>query len=187
MLDFLYNKKTCRVQIVVENIETLCLINVSKSVFNQKSNREKEIIAKKNLIQLLHPKSYLIHNKYGAPKLSNGKAFSLSHSKELLAVISANKLAAIDIETINQKAFRVRNKFLSRREQYLAKDNEMATLMWCAKECLYKIHKTGGLNLKEDLTIKKIFKNKLECYLLNNEYVLNYEKIKEHWLVYYFD
>ena len=86
------------------------------------------------------------------------KPFSLSHSKELLAVISANKLAAIDIETINQKAYRVRNKFLSRREQYLAKDNEMATLMWCAKECLYKIHKTGGLNLKEDLTIKKYLK-----------------------------
>ena len=85
MLDFLYNKNTCRVQIVVENIETLCLINVSKSVLNQKSNREKEIIAKENLIQLLHPKSYLIYNKYGAPKLSNGKAFFFVSFKRIIS------------------------------------------------------------------------------------------------------
>tara|TARA_B100000963_G_scaffold63327_1_gene51336 strand:- start:5621 stop:6184 length:564 start_codon:yes stop_codon:yes gene_type:complete len=187
MIDFLYQKKTRRFQIVVEKIETLCLKRFSKSVFNQKTNREKEIEAKKNLIQLMHPKSNLIHDIYGAPKLSNGKAFSLSHSKKLLAVISANKLASIDIEPISQKAFRVRSKFLSNREQNLAKNNEMATLMWCAKECLYKIHKTGGINLKENLSIKNIFKNKLECYLLDKEYTLNYEKIKEHWLVYYFD
>ena len=63
----------------------------------------------------------------------------------------------------------------------------MATLMWCAKECLFKIHKTGGLNFKENLSIKNIFKNNLECYLLDREYTLKYEKIKEHWLVYYFD
>ena len=187
MIDFLYHKNTIRFQIVVEKIETLCLQKVSKSVFNQKTNREKEIEAKKNLIQLMHPKSYLIHDIYGAPKLSNGNAFSLSHSKELLAVISADKLASIDIEPISQKAYRVRDKFLNDREQKLAKNNEIATLMWCAKECLYKIHKTGGLNFKDNLLIKNIFKNKLECYLLDREYILNYEKIKEHWLVYYFD
>ena len=105
----------------------------------------------------MHPKSYLIHDIYGAPKLSNGNAFSLSHSKELLAVISADKLASIDIEPISQKAYRVRDKFLNDREQNLAKNNEIATLMWCAKECLYKIHKTGGLNFKENLKIHKTY------------------------------
>ena len=47
MIDFLYHKNTIRFQIVVEKIETLCLQKVSKSVFNQKTNREKEIEAKK--------------------------------------------------------------------------------------------------------------------------------------------
>ena len=59
--------------------------------------------------------------------------------------------------------------------------------MWCAKECLYKIHQKGKLIFNEDLKIHNISKNQIECSLLNRQYLLNYEKFKEHWLVYYFD
>ena len=34
----------------------------------------------------------LSYNKFGAPKLSNGHAISISHSKELWQVITAEKL-----------------------------------------------------------------------------------------------
>ena len=104
-----------------------------------------------------------------------------------MAFIIANKLAAIDLEPISPKAYRIRHKFLSQEELILAKDDEMATLMWCAKECLYKIHQNGQLIFNKDLKIHKITINQLDCILLNKQYTLNYEKFKEHWLVYYFD
>ena len=187
MIEFSLNKKTAQFQLVIESIETLCLTNLSMAEYLQKTKREKEIEAKENLIQQLYPKSHLSYNIYGAPNLSNGKAASLSHSKELLAFISANKLASIDLEPISSKAYRIRHKFLNQEEQNLAKDDEMATLMWCAKECLYKIHQKGQLIFNKDLKIHKITINQLDCILLNKQYTLNYEKFKEHWLVYYFD
>ena len=187
MIEFSLNKKTTQFHLVIESIETLCLRHLSGAEYLQKTKREKEIEAKENLIQHLYPKSHLSYNSYGAPNLSNGKAASLSHSTELLAFISANKLAAIDLEPISSKAYRIRHKFLSQDELNLAKDEEMATLMWCAKECLYKIHQKGKLIFNEDLRIHNISKNQLECSLLDRQYILNYEKFKEHWLVYYFD
>ncbi len=187
MIDFLLNKKTTQFQLVIESIENLCLTHLSKSEYLQKTKREKEIEAKKNLIQHLFPKSSLSHNIYGAPNLSNDIAISLSHSKKLLAFISANKLAAIDLEPISTKAYRMRNKFLNQEELNLARDDEMATLMWCAKECLFKIHQKGKLIFSKDLKIHSITKNRLECFLFDRQYSLIYEKFKEHWLVYYFD
>ena len=187
MIEFSLNKKTTQFQLVIESIETLCLRHISRTEYLQKTKREKEIEAKENLIQHLYPKSHLSYNSYGAPNLSNGKAVSLSHSKELLAFISANKLAAIDLEPISPKAYRIRHKFLNQEELSLVKDDEMATLMWCAKECLYKIHQKGKLIFNKDLKIHNITKNQLECSLFYRHYTLNYEKFKEHWLVYYFD
>ena len=187
MIEFSLNKKTTQFQLVIESIETLCLRHLSRTEYLQKTKREKEIEAKENLIQHLYPKSHLSYNSYGAPNLSNGKAISLSHSKEFLAFISALILAAIDLVPISPKAYRIRHKFLNQEELSLVKDDEMATLMWCAKECLYKIHQKGKLIFNKDLKIHNITKNQLECSLFYRHYTLNYEKFKEHWLVYYFD
>ena len=187
MIEFSLNKRTSQFQLVTESIETLCSIHLSSAEFLKKTKREREIEAKKNLIQHLYPKSHIYYNSFGAPKLSNGKAVSLSHSNELLAFISANKLAAIDLEPICTKAYHIRQKFLNHEELNLAKDYEIATLMWCAKECLYKIHQKGKLIFNKDLNINSISKNQLECSLLGKQYTLIYEKFKEHWLVYYFD
>lgn len=187
MIEFSLNKKTTQFHLVVESIESLCSAHLSKTEYLKKTKREKEIEAKENLIQHLYPKSHLFYNSFGAPKLSNGKAVSLSHSQELLAFISANKLAAIDLEPISSKAYRIRHKFLSQEELNLVKNYKIATLMWCAKECLYKIHQRGKLIFNEDLKIHNISKNQLKCSLLDWQYTLNYEKFKEHWIVYYFD
>lgn len=187
MLDFSYIKNTRRFHLTIESIEILCLTKISRTEYLNKSKREREIEAKENLLQHIYPKSHFCYNSYGAPYLSNGKAVSLSHSRELLAFISANKLAAVDLEPINSKAYQIRNKFLSQEELNLAKDNKIASLMWCAKECLYKLHQKGKLIFNKDLKIHNILENQIECSLLDKHYILNYEKFKEHWVVYYFD
>ncbi|MBF45550.1 MAG: hypothetical protein CMD38_04670 [Flavobacteriales bacterium] len=187
MSDFLFQKKTKKFQLVIESIDTLCKIEKSSLKNSIKNKRKKEIKAKEKLIKKLFPDEQLSYSKFGAPQLSNGNAISLSHSKELFAVITAEKVASVDIEPIDKKAFRLKNKFLDNVELNFIKHHETATLLWCAKECLYKLHQRGNINFKQDLKICQLSNNHIECSLINKTYFLKYKKINKHWLVYYFD
>ena len=166
MSDFLFQKKTKKFQLVIESIDTLCKIEKSSLKNSIKNKRKKEIKAKEKLIKKLFPDEQLSYSKFGAPQLSNGNAISLSHSKELFAVITAEKVASVDIEPIDKKAFRLKNKFLDNVELNFIKHHETATLLWCAKECLYKLHQRGNINFKQDLKICQLSNNHIECSLL---------------------
>lgn len=187
MKDFLFFKNEDPFRLIIEDIDTLCSSEKDTNFNTIKSKREKEKLASQKLIKQLYPKTSLSHNSYGAPILSNKKAVSLSHSKRFLACIIAENIAAIDIEPVNEKAFRIRHKFLSTEEIALAKNKDLATLMWCAKECLYKIHQKGELIFTKDMIIHNIEKQHINCSLLGHEYLLYFEKYNKHWVVYYFD
>jgi len=179
MDDFLVNRKNNRYHLIVAAIDKLCP-DVS-------SKREKEVFASKKIIDIIYPNQQLSHDEFGAPKLSNGKAISISHSKHLISIIVANKSASIDIEAISEKALKVAPKFLSKQELKMANDAEKATLIWSVKECLFKIYKKGGLTFSTDLAVNDIKESNVECFIFEQKYTLNYEKFEEHWLVYYFD
>ena len=179
MDDFLVNRKTNRYHLIVAAIDTLCP--------NSKSKREKEVFASRKIIDILYPNEQLSYDEFGAPKLSNGKAISISHSKYIISIIVANKSASIDIEAISEKALKVAPKFLSEQELKMANDAEKATLIWSVKECLFKIYKKGGLTFSTDLAVNDIKESNVECFIFEQKYTLNYEKFEEHWLVYYFD
>ena len=179
MDDFLVNRKTKDYQLVIAAIDTLSPNGISK--------REKEVFASRKIINILFPNYQLSHDKFGAPLLSNGKAISISHSKNFIAVIITNKSASIDMEHISEKALKVAPKFLNKQERSKANNSEQATLFWSAKECLYKIHKERGLTFSTDLSIDYIKESKIECYIFAQKFTLTYEKFENHWLVYYFD
>jgi hypothetical protein len=69
----------------------------------------------------------------------------------------------------------------------MTNDTEKATLLWSAKECLFKIYKKGGLTFSTDLAVNNIKESQIECFIFNQKITLKYEKFKDHWLVYYFD
>ena len=183
MSNFLYHKKTSKFQLVIESIDTLC--KIEKSTITNK--RQKEILARKKIFEMLFPECSLSYNDCGVPKISNGKAISFSHSNELLAIITSEKHAAIDIELIDDKAFRTRNKFLNEIELNFVENFETATLLWCAKECLYKLHQKGNIIFKKHLKVNQLSNEIIKCSLFNKTYQLHCEKINKHWLVYYFD
>lgn len=187
MADFLFSKKEKQFQLIIESISTLCSTS-NKTLLNKNQNmRRMEQLASKNLIKILFPKAILSHNKYGAPLLNNAKAISLSHSADYLALITSNNTAAIDIQTISPKAFKVQSKFLHHDELKLVQNHENATLLWCAKECLFKIHQKGNLIFSDDLRVHKIEGHKIYCSILKKFYSLNYEIFDGLCVVYYFD
>jgi len=178
-MDFLAHKETDSYQLIIASIDELCPEGNSK--------RQKEVLSSQKIIEIVYPKDRLEYDKHGAPQLSNGKAVSISHSNGLIALLIGKQSAAIDLEMISEKALKISPKFLSKEELALAKDAEHATLLWSAKECLFKIYKKGGLTFSKDLAIHSITKSQIECSLFEQKFTLHYEKLSTHWLVYYFD
>lgn len=155
---------------------------------NIKSNKKmKEWMCSRLLLKQLAPNSNISYNQHGAPILTNGRAISISHSHEYCAILVSMQTAAVDIEFISTKANRLKDKFISKEEEGLIKKSEIYTLIWCAKECLFKIHQKGKLIFKEDLIINKIEEKFITSLLKNTTYKLHYEKFEDYFLVYYFE
>lgn len=155
---------------------------------NVKSNkRQKEWVCSRLLLKQLAPNTNISYNQYGAPTLSNGSAISISHSHDYCTILVSKQTAAIDLEFISTKADRLKDQFITKEEVELITKSEISTLIWCAKECLFKIHQQGNLIFKEDLIIKNIEESYINISLKKTAYTLHFEKFENYFLVYYFE
>jgi len=99
----------------------------------------------------------LFYTDDGKPHLKDGKRISITHSFEFSAIIVSNQVIGIDIEKNREKIIRIANKFIGKEADFITKKNqiEQLTVIWGAKESLYKIHPDGGLLFKHHLPIEK--------------------------------
>ena len=88
-----------------------------------------------------------LYNAYGAPYLDNGPFFSISHSKNGIAVVISSKPVGIDIEGIRKLNDGLVRKTMSIEEQkqiYSSDIPEVAFIqLWTRKEALVKMQGTG--------------------------------------------
>ena len=107
--------------------------------------RQKEFLAVRVLIsKLLGVENSVIYNSDGRPSLLNrDEKISISHTQGYASVIiHPNRTVGVDIEQCREKIFRIKHKFLSAFElAHVDLQNELKylTLLWSAKETLYKI------------------------------------------------
>ena len=110
----------------------------------------------------------ILHDEYGAPILNKPNIFiSVSHSRDRVAVLFADGVCAVDIESAERDFSRVATRYLSSEEQQLAEQNDLYAEMWCAKEALYKYYKKGGLDFAKDIAIKECDRGVLRCSILD--------------------
>lgn len=92
--------------------------------------------------------AYDEHNK---PFL-NGRSehISISHShKWLVVVIHKTCSVGVDVELIREKVLNIKHKFVTDDELvYVASDIEMITLLWSAKEAIYKAYGKKNVDFK---------------------------------------
>ena len=87
----------------------------------------------------------LIYDEFGKPHLKNGKFISITHSFTFSAIIVSDKFhVGIDIEKQREKILKIAHKFTP-FEEYKTIANVDAlisklTIVWGAKESLYKIY-----------------------------------------------
>jgi 4'-phosphopantetheinyl transferase len=101
----------------------------------------------------------LLYDGYGKPHLKDGKFISITHSFIFSAIIiSETQPVGIDIEMQRDKIVKIAHKFTP-IEEYKSIANHDAlvsklTIVWGAKESLYKIYGKKKLNFLENIYIE---------------------------------
>ena len=101
----------------------------------------------------------LIYDEFGKPHLKNGQYISITHSFNFSGIIiSADAPVGIDIEMQRDKILKIAHKFTPFQE-YRTIANHAAlisklTIVWGAKEALYKIYGKKKLRFLEHIYIE---------------------------------
>ena len=89
-----------------------------------------------------HGYAELLHEEDGAPRLlDSAKQISISHCRGYVLVCLSDKPVGADIETWGDRAWKIRERFLSEKEMAFTETEEnekTALLLWCAKEAAFK-------------------------------------------------
>ncbi len=137
----------------------------------------------------------LYKDEYGKPYLE-GSPFhiSLSHSKDMAAVIASPLVCGIDIQLIVPKIKRIAQKFMSPSELEDIVNNEIMHMhiVWGAKECLYKSYGRKKLDFKNHIFIDTFklqgdsgsFTGSVQKDDFEQRYQLHYKRYNDYILVY---
>jgi phosphopantetheinyl transferase len=119
---------------------------------------KKGFLSIRHLLKILnYSDDDLFYTNDGKPHLKDGKRISITHSFEFSAIIVSNQVIGIDIEKNRKKIITISSKFIGNENEFLSDKKlvEQLTVIWGAKESLYKIHPDGGLLFKHHLPIEK--------------------------------
>jgi len=184
-----YTENNCQIAIwdLNESLTELLKLGARFDSSNFKTEkRKKDFLVSRLLLNELELNQQISYNSNGAPEISNGKHISISHSKNLVAIIISDKKIGLDIEYISEKPLKLSSKFITGNSlQDLTK--EKATLIWCCKEAVFKWYQKGGVNFIKDITITEFSvkeKGIITIQFKKKELNLNYQKINNHYLVY---
>ncbi|MBR2194394.1 MAG: 4'-phosphopantetheinyl transferase superfamily protein [Salinivirgaceae bacterium] len=121
----------------------ICLHDADKAVYEQIGNdrrRTEWLTTRIVLRKLLNRDVTIAHDSNGKPYIAESKSFiSISHSKNMVAVMVAEQNLGIDIEQITARTTKVHHKFLTGSELDWCKTDTEHTLVWTVKEAAYKL------------------------------------------------
>ncbi len=100
--------------------------------------------------------------------------FSISHCGDYAAaIVSSTHRAGIDIEIPSDKVERIAHKFIHEKEkpffvsyEPMAMNHELLTILWSAKESLFKWYSLGGVDFKEHMQLNNNIKKQNGSFLL---------------------
>ena len=123
-------------------------------------------------------------NGNGKPyQINNSLEISITHDKGIVGLIKSTVPCGIDIQEITPKVIRVKSKFINKNDIYWTSEKEKdLTILWCAKEVLYKINGDPNIFFKEHMIIEESEEeNILIGKIIHPEYRKDY-KMKVHFI-----
>lgn len=144
------------------------------------------------LKKLMNADTKIHYTEHGKPRIDSGN-ISISHSNTFVGIIfSEQKQVAIDIELASERVERLADKFISADEQFfLERDTFYKTLIWSAKEALYKMDHHDLFDFKKNYTILPFEINKdggnfmgiVKSDTFEKEYTLHYSFMENNAVV----
>jgi phosphopantetheinyl transferase len=173
-------------------------ISLTQNSVNRISNMRSEIHQKgylsiRHLLKILGYEDIdLFYTDDGKPHLKDGKHISITHSFIYSGIIISDYPVGIDIEMNREKIIKIASKFLADEFNFLEEEKliEQLTVIWGAKESLYKIHPDGGLLFKHHLPIEsfKLSNGQTKGWIKKDNFYENYsiyfEQLENFTLVY---
>lgn len=150
---------------IEESYEELCEGIVLQSQCQSRVESMKSQLHRKGFMSIRHllaeagyVDADLYYDDFGKPHLNNGKGISITHSHEFTGIIvSDDKKVGIDIEKQRDKILRIAHKFTPLKEYHTVANEEALvrklTIVWCAKESLYKLYGKKGLLFLENINV----------------------------------
>lgn len=134
--------------------------NCAARVSNMKSDLHRRgFMSIRHLLALAgYSDFHLFYDENGKPHLKDGKHISITHSFHFSAIIVSDVEVGIDIEKQRNKILKIAHKFTP-IEEYRTIANEDAmmrklTIVWCAKESLYKSFAEKGVSFLEHIYVE---------------------------------
>ncbi|MDC0560230.1 4'-phosphopantetheinyl transferase superfamily protein [Flavobacteriaceae bacterium] len=156
---------------------------------SKKTNLSKEqFLSTRKLLELENTNFKISYDKSGRPSINSKLNISISHSKELAGIVLSNSSKmGIDIQTLETKILKVKNKFLNDLERFnneYKSEIDYLIMIWTAKESIYKALGIKGISFSENIIINRITEKekKGEGYYINGN-----EKIKFNLNFFYID
>lgn len=135
--------------------------NQLETIRSQK--RQLEFLVTRIMLRKVFPDERIFYSTCGAPYLEHPMRYiSVAHSKKFGCLMHSNHPCAVDVETIESKALRIAGRFLGEYERKFISDEQPAkdaTLLWSAKESLYKLLKMEGIEFSKQLIVHEINNN----------------------------
>lgn len=174
--------------------------NPEKSIIeNLSSHKLSEWLSSRYLLHLMSGRTKrgaFIKDIHGKPHLQNSSFHvSISHSKDLVAVVASKYIVGVDIQYNVSKIHRIQHKFVNQEElTHISSANQLEALhiIWGAKESLYKAYGKRGLDFKKNIRIRdlKVTSNIGKFYGqvikedYNKEFIITFHLFDNHTLVY---
>lgn len=139
---------------VVLNESNLNRLNCMKSEMHQRA-----FLSVRKLFQQAGYTDFdLYYDEFGKPHLHDGKHISITHSHQFSAIILSDAVVGIDIELQREKIIRIADKFADSEFLFLEKENNeeyirKLTVIWGAKEAVFKIRNEKGISFKDHIKV----------------------------------
>lgn len=134
----------------------------------------------------------LYYDVKGKPHLKDGKHISITHSFTFSAIIIGDHEVGIDIEKNRNKIQLIADKFIDSENEFLIDEHIVTqlTVIWGAKESLYKIYPHEGLSFKKHIFVSpfSILEGhttaRINTYDWNKKYHIFFDQLDGFTLVY---
>lgn len=162
-------------------------------------HRQKEWLSSRYLLHFISAekeRKRLVKTESGKPSIQGCNRFiSLSHSKDMVAVMISDDRVGLDIQKEEAKISRIQHKFISEQEYAsIPEENLLAYyhVFWGAKESMYKAYGLKELEFKDHMHLYpfRFYKNELEIKgwvrkdMVAQDYDISVERIARSYLIY---